>query len=80
MSEMHDSANNIAYLLAEAGSGSASGSGAKAALAIPASDSADMQVVSYAQLASALRRFSIIWRRSVLSVVTVWRCLCRMWR
>ena len=49
MSEMHDSANNIAYLLAEA----ASGSGAKAALTIPASDSADMQVVSYAQLASA---------------------------
>jgi len=55
MSEMHDSANNIAYLLAEAasGSGSASDSGAKAALAIPASDSADIQVVSYAQLASA---------------------------
>ena len=53
MSEMHDSANNIAYLLAEAGSGSASGSGARVALAIPASDSADMQVVSYAQLASA---------------------------
>jgi len=55
MSEMHDSANNIAYLLTEAasGSGSASDSGAKAALAIPASDSADMQVVSYAQLASA---------------------------
>lgn len=51
MSEMHDSANNIAYLLAEAGSGS--DSGAKAALTIPASDSADMQVVSYAQLASA---------------------------
>ena len=49
MSEMHDSANNIAYLLAEA----ASGSGARAALAIPASDSADMQVVSYSQLASA---------------------------
>jgi len=49
MSEMHDSANNIAYLLSEA----ASDSGAKAALAIPASDSADMQVVSYAQLASA---------------------------
>ena len=49
MSEMHDSANNIAYLLAEA----ASGSGAKAALTIPASDSADMQVVSYTQLASA---------------------------
>ena len=49
MSEMRDSANNIAYLLAEA----ASGSGAKAALTIPASDSADMQVVSYAQLASA---------------------------
>lgn len=49
MSEMHDSANNIAYLLAEA----ASDSGAKAALAIPASDSADVQVVSYAQLASA---------------------------
>ena len=49
MAEMHDSANNIAYLLAEA----ASGSGAKAALAIPASDSADMQVVSYSQLASA---------------------------
>ena len=44
MSEMHDSANNIAYLLAEAGSDS----GAKAALTIPASDSADMQVVSYA--------------------------------
>ena len=49
MSEMHDSANNIAYLLAEA----ASGSGAKTALAIPASDSADVRVVSYAQLASA---------------------------
>ena len=49
MSEMHDSANNIAYLLAEA----ASDAGAKAALAIPASDSADVQVVSYAQLASA---------------------------
>ena len=49
MSEMHDSANNIAYLLAEA----ASSAGAKAALTIPASDSADMQVVSYAQLASA---------------------------
>ena len=59
MSEMRDSANNIAYLLAEAASGSGSGSGsgsdsgAKAALTIPASDSADMQVVSYAQLASA---------------------------
>ena len=49
MSEMHDSANNIAYLLAEA----ASSSGAKAALAIPSSEPADMQVVSYAQLASA---------------------------
>ena len=49
MSEMHDSANNIAYLLAEA----ASSAGSKAALAIPASESADMQVVSYAQLASA---------------------------
>lgn len=49
MSEMHDSANNIAYLLAEA----ASSAGAKAALAIPASEPADMQVVSYAQLASA---------------------------
>lgn len=49
MSEMHDSANNIAYLLAEA----ASSAGAKAALAIPASESADMQLVSYAQLASA---------------------------
>lgn len=49
MSEMHDSANNIAYLLAEA----ASSAGAKAALAIPASKPADMQVVSYAQLASA---------------------------
>ena len=49
MSEMHDSANNIAYLLAEA----ASSAGAKAALAIPASESADTQVVSYAQLASA---------------------------
>lgn len=49
MSEMHDSANNIAYLLAAA----ASSAGSKAALAIPASDSADMQVVSYAQLASA---------------------------
>ena len=49
MSEMHDSANNIAYLLAEA----ASDSGAKAALTIPASNSADIQVVSYAQLASA---------------------------
>ncbi len=49
MSEIHDSANNIAYLLAEA----ASGSGAKTALAIPASESADMRVVSYAQLASA---------------------------
>ena len=49
MSEMHDSANNIAYLLTEA----ASDSGARAALAIPASDSADVQVVSYAQLASA---------------------------
>lgn len=54
MSEMHDSANNnIAYLLAEAASGSDSDSAAKAALAIPASDSADVQVVSYAQLASA---------------------------
>lgn len=53
MSEIRDSANNIAYLLAEAASGSDSGSGAKAALAIPASDSADVQVVSYAQLASA---------------------------
>ncbi len=49
MSEMHDSANNIAYLLAEA----ASSSGAKAALAIPSSEPADMQLVSYAQLASA---------------------------
>ncbi len=49
MSEMHDSANNIAYLLAEA----ASSSGAKAALAIPSSEPADMQVMSYAQLASA---------------------------
>lgn len=49
MSEMHDSANNIAYLLAEA----ASSAGAKAALAIPASEPADMQLVSYAQLASA---------------------------
>lgn len=49
MSEMHDSASNIAYLLAEA----ASSSGAKAALAIPSSEPADMQVVSYAQLASA---------------------------
>ncbi len=49
MSEMHDSANNIAYLLAEA----ASSAGTKAALAIPASEPADMQVVSYAQLASA---------------------------
>ena len=49
MSEMHDSANNIAYLLTEA----ASDSGTRAALAIPASDSADVQVVSYAQLASA---------------------------
>ena len=49
MSELHDSANNIAYLLAEA----ASSAGAKAALAIPASEPADMQVVSYAQLASA---------------------------
>ena len=49
MSEMHDSANNIAYLLAE----TASSSGAKAALAIPSSEPADMQVVSYAQLASA---------------------------
>ena len=49
MSEIHDSANNIAYLLAEV----ASGSGAKTALAIPASESADMRVVSYAQLASA---------------------------
>ena len=49
MSEMHDSANNIAYLLTEA----ASDSGARAALVIPASDSADVQVVSYAQLASA---------------------------
>lgn len=49
MSEMHDSANNIAYLLAEV----ASSAGAKAALAIPSSEPADMQVVSYAQLASA---------------------------
>ena len=49
MSEMHDSANNIAYLLAEA----ASSAGTKAALAIPASEPADMQLVSYAQLASA---------------------------
>lgn len=49
MSEMHDSANNIAYLLAEA----ASVSGAKAALAIPASESADVQLVSYVQLASS---------------------------
>lgn len=49
MSEMHDSANNIAYLLAEA----ASSAGAKAALAIPSSEPADMQLVSYAQLASA---------------------------
>lgn len=48
MSEMHDSANNIAYLLAEA----ALSAGAKAALAIPASEPADMQVVSYEQLAS----------------------------
>ena len=40
MSEIHDSANNIAYLLAEA----ASGSGAKTALAIPASESADMRL------------------------------------
>ena len=53
MSEMHDSANNIAYLLAEAASGSDSDSAAKAALAIPASEPADVQVVSYAQLASA---------------------------
>ncbi|OFR45946.1 long-chain fatty acid--CoA ligase [Rothia sp. HMSC073B08] len=49
MSEMHDSASNIAYLLAEA----ASSAGTKAALAIPASEPADMQLVSYAQLASA---------------------------
>ena len=49
MSEMHDSANNIAYLLAEA----ASSAGTKAALAIPSSEPADMQVVSYTQLASA---------------------------
>ena len=49
MSEMHDSANNIAYLLAEA----ASSAGTKAALAIPASEPADMQLVSYEQLASA---------------------------
>ena len=49
MSEMHDSANNIAYLLAEV----ASSAGAKAALAIPSSEPADMQLVSYAQLASA---------------------------
>lgn len=53
MSEMHDSANNIAYLLAEAASGSDSDSAAKTALAIPGSEPADMRVVSYVQLASA---------------------------
>ena len=76
MSEMHDSANNIAYLLAEA----ASGSGAKAALTIPASDSADMQVVSYAQLASAAAQV----QRHLVGLGVErgdrWRCLCRMWR
>ncbi len=70
---MQDSVNNIAHL-AEA----ASGSGAKAALTIPASDSAE-EVRAYAQF-GLLRRSSVMWRRSVLSVVTEWRCLCRMRR